>query len=453
MLELDLVDVERLCGADAFDPWYRPEPENLTKWFSLGSENYGYSGRETLKTILDQEFEHLVFDKTLARAFNHFQVGFTNKNQDHMTFFGGNLTGVEIVRWQPEERDTWFTDILKVDDYALEQRVHRLKDINPNHKVSSDIFNITAVYCIHRFQESMYLSHDEKLQAMLDVCLIMHYRFLSSLLFKYFRYPANKAAAAATYEKLSMKFGLKQKGNWYALLVDRSKDFMNPNGIWGKVLKTFQEDYDVVRMINDAQGRIRDIMKNIYKEFMLVVHSGERIALTTHMGLDIDGEEILRDSTQGLAKYRHYLESVIVDPNSFIRAELVDVICSILNKLPHEHLVTVLKFVAKNFRYSQITEIEDLVEDTLSHSFEYFAEHRNILNQGANLPELIGRLKGVYMASRSTNAQLLKMRQNAERIVSMAVSIRTDSVIANLRTALLLYICLRAYTMHYYTSK
>lgn len=408
---------------------------------------------KTLKSILDEELSHLVFDAKLAKTFNAAQIGFTNKNESHMSFFGGNLTGVEIVRFTTDDRDRWFTDMLQVDDYVLETQIYNLKDINPKHKVSSDIFNITAMYCIHRFQESMYLSTTQKLQAMLDVALLMHYRFLTSLLFKYFKFPADPAIAAATYERLSMKFGLKQRGSWYALLVERCKDFLNPHGIWGKTLKTFQGDYDVVKMINDAQGRIRDIMKNIFSEFMICVHAGTKISTTSYTDISLDGEEKMRDSTQSLMQYRHYIETVIVDKNSFIKIELVDVICNVLNRLPEHRLVEVLQFVSNNFRYSNVREVEELVEITLKHSFEYLSDHRNLITAGADLPGLLSRLKGVYMSSRATNPELLHMRVTAEKIVSMACPIKNESVIANLRTALLMYICLRAYTMQHYTSK
>ena len=74
-----------------------------------------------VKTIFDTECSHLKFDKKLGALIARYVLDFINKNSDHMTFFGGNLTGVQIVRFTDEDRNRWFTDILGTDELLLEE--------------------------------------------------------------------------------------------------------------------------------------------------------------------------------------------------------------------------------------------------------------------------------------------------------------------------------------------
>lgn len=236
-----------------------------------------------VRSILDVECAHLKFDSKLAAKFAQFCTDFCNKNEEHMTFFGGNLTGVQVVRFTTQDKNKWFTDILEVDDILLEEKILALPAINKDYHVSSDLFNITAMWLIHKFMNSPLLNDDKKEQAMVDVALAMHYRFLTSLLYRYYKYPADPQVAAAAYAQLSFKYLLKQAGSWNAALIARCKDFLGKHSIHYNTLKKFDNDLDIVYMLNDTQGRIRDMLKNIYGEFMKVHKEGIRISSTSSM--------------------------------------------------------------------------------------------------------------------------------------------------------------------------
>ena len=56
------------------------------------------------------------------------------------------------------------------------------------------------------------------------------------------------------------------------------------------------------------------------------------------------------------------------------------------------------------------------------------------------------------MSARSTNPELLQLRELAQKIVKRATGSRNESTIAAVRTGLLAYIVLRAYSMRYYSG-
>ena len=93
-----------------------------------------------------------------------------------------------------------------------------------------------------------------------------------------------------------------------------------------------------------------------------------------------------------------------------------------------------------------------LVEKTLLHSFAYLENNRTVYKASSDLPNLISRLKGSYSSSRSSDKLLLDIREMAEQVVKNTGLTKNSVTIASLRTALLLYIVIRAFTMGHFSK-
>lgn len=407
---------------------------------------------ETIKSVFEKHCGHIKFDSVLAKKIHSFQVGFANKNEDHMTFFAGHLTGVQVVRFTTQDRDAWFTDVLGIDDLALEEALHNLPSIDTNRIVTSSVFNQATTWLIHKFLNSPLLDDATKHKAMIDCAMVLYYRYLTSLLYKYFVYPANPQVAEATYAQLSYKYELKQQGNWHATLMTRCEKLIDKNGIHGKTFKRYDSDFDINYLISDSQGRIRDMLKNIYSEFMKVHSQGIKIKTTSTL-IEHDGEMALRDTTKGLSAYSRYLHSIITDEHSFVKDELIDLIDRMMKTMPPKLLKTTLKWCSTNQKFTPNKDVTELIDLTLVHSFGYLTNNRTILKETNDLALLISKLKGVYMSSRSVDGDLMMMREKARIIVKQATGSKNESLVASIRTGLLLYIVLRAFTMNHYSSK
>ncbi|MBB5409321.1 hypothetical protein HDG34_003262 [Paraburkholderia sp. HC6.4b] len=406
---------------------------------------------KNIEGVFAEACHDLVIDAMFARRISQYRHAFVFKNADHIKFFGGNLTGVEVVRFTDDDRDRWFEEILKVEEGVLAQELVALPTVNPTFKVSSDTMNLSCAWLMHTLYASPKLNDTQKQAAMMDVGLVLQYKFLTSRLFRHFRYPADRATAEATYALLSGKFAIKQYGTWNAVLEQRTRDLISPQGLHFKAISKMDNDLEVIYLLNDTQSRIRDMLKNIYDVFLQVHHQGMRIQSSSAL-VDYDGEVVLKDRNRNLLAYTRYLQSIVSDRHSFIKEELLELICKLMYTTPPRLFRQTLEWISDNYRQARAKRVGELLDETLIHSFDYLAEERTMVRTHVDLPTLLARLRGVYTSSRSIDPALFSLREKAEWCVKQATGNRNDSVIASVRTAVLLYLVIRTMTMRHYTG-
>lgn len=407
---------------------------------------------KTIREVFEAHCGSLAIDANLIKKLRMFESSFVGRNADHIEFFGGHLLGVQQVKFLPSDQMRWFDEIIQADEMALKNDLHALPTVNPDWNVTSNVMNLSCAWLIHAIYISKKLTPEQKHQGMLDTMLILEYKFFTSLLFHYFHYPAKREVAEMTYASLSDKFTIKQVGSWAALFKDRAETLIDmKDSTHSGTIAKFDDDEGVNYFLSDAQGRIRDVMKNIYAVYDRVHKSGSQISSTSAV-TDHDGEKILKDKTKSLAIYGRYLSSIITDKQSFIRDELVRVVLQIMHTAPPSVFHDTLNWVSDHYRQSQYNIIEQVVDETLVHSFGYFAEARQFVHGNPDLGALLQRLKGVYTSSRSTDPKLLKLRDETEKLVTMATKNKNESTLASVRTAFLLYLVARAITMTHYSG-
>ncbi len=407
---------------------------------------------KSIKAIFDEECSHLKINRDFIKKIVNLESSFVNKKQEHVEFFGGALTGVQVVRFTEDDRNKLFIDILEVNDLELEERVHKLPAIETHRVVSSDIFNISCIWLIHAIQNSPYLDEELKYEGMIRICLYLQYKFLTSRLFRHFRYPADPEIAAATYASLSYKYALKVHGSWGAALRARADSVINEKSIWYDVVQKMNTDDRVVQMLNDVQGRIRDMLKNIASVHYEMAERGVKILRSSAL-VETDGEMIFKDKSKSMGNYLRYINTVITDKNSFIRQELVDVISSVMPTMSPNNLVKVLEWSSINYRHLKDNQVEQTIELIMEHIFEYLTSNKSTLKNKNDLTGLLSKIRGIYMSSRSSDVKLLKIREETEKIVKSATKIKDASSIAATRTGFMLYIVLRAFTMQHYSNQ
>lgn len=406
---------------------------------------------KNIQDVFNEACRGLIIDTAFVKKLANYRTRWMHKNEDHINFFGGNLTGVQVVRFTEADQSAWFEEILHTDQHALTEELLALPTVNANHHVSSDTINISCAWLLHAIYRSPKLNREQKHQGMMDVALVLQYKFLTSRLYRHFRYPANRETAEATYASLSNKYAIKQLGSWNAVLMQRSEDLISPESIHWETIAKFDNDLGVVYLLNDTQGRIRDMLKNIYDVFLTIHHQGVRIQSTSAL-VDYDGEVILKDKNKNLLAYTRYLHAIITDRGSFIREELLGIIEKLMYTTPPRLFRETLVWVSDNYRRSGATRIEELLNEVLIHSFDYLAEERMMVANHVDLPTLLARLRGVYTSSRSIDPALFSLREKTEWCVKQATGNKNESVIASVRTAVLLYLVARTMTMTYYTK-
>lgn len=422
---------------------------------SFESLEVGQNTKDTVKSIFDRYCAHLKIDQAFIRRLQMYRQGFANKNEEHVAFFGGHLMGVQEVRFLPSDKAHWFENIFGgIDELDLQDELLTLGTLVPDPTkvrfVSTDVMNLSCLWLIHAIYSSS-LPQALKQQGMLDALLVLEYKFITSILAYWFPHKADEAVAVATYARLTKKFKLKELGSWGALLVYLANNMLAPTSPHYKnqTFQKFTDDLDIVYMVNDIQGRIKDYLKNIRDEFEIVRRDPSALIRTNTNTVTIDGEVLVKNRHNAYAVYRRYLTETMSDRNSFIIKELTDIVVGAMPKLPYQAMISTLEYMTRQSGLKGDPNVSRLVDLTLEHLFEFIATNRNTVNT-RDIATLLNKLRNLYAASRAANPTLLEIRAVGEKVVKKAFKTKNEALVASIRTGTLLYLVLRTVTMNYY---
>ena len=405
---------------------------------------------DTIKSVFEEAAPDFVVDQALIKRLAEFERGFVNRNEDHISFFGGQLTGVHPMRFTPSDRDKWFAEVLDIDDLLVEDGIKRLP-IDENWVRANDVFNHSCVWVLHRIMNSNLSPSQRELGAKLTI-QIMQYKMLGSLLAHNFRYPADEGTAQATLAAMSRKYLIKTSKSWHDLLEKRAIEMASPRSVHRNAYMHMRSDDAVIKMIHDIQNRLKELIKSINKIFYDLHARGVKVRTESSVR-EIDGSVVLKDKTRQYTTFIRYLHQVMDDPKSFVRDDLVDVVADSMHTMNPRLLVETLEWMSKNRLAPRHEYITELADESLIYAFELIASDRKLFNSRGGLTPLIAKLRSMYMASRMSNDSLLKTKELSDKVVRGALSTRNESVIAAVRTGVQLYLVLRAMAMQYYQNQ
>lgn len=404
---------------------------------------------KSIKDVFDSDTKDLKIDPKFVKEAHMYERNFVNKNEDHVVFLGGALMGTPRFVFTSHDRNMFFDDVAKLDEVTLRDELIKLDTVEEDHNVASDALNLTIAYLLHRTLTSS-MSQKQKDEGMLALLRVMHYRWLSSLMHRYFPHEPNKKIMEATYYALNRKFSLKTSGSWSALIEQRSKDILASNSIHLESLRKFTDDEKILYFITDSQGRIREVVKKMYRVF-IEVHKNSAKVLVRNDLVDLEGEMHVRDLVREDTAFKRYAHEIMTERDTFIKQELTSVILDAVHTAPERHFTPTLEYMVNNHGLRGDKNVPKLIDEVMVHAFEYISENRADLRGGTNLANLIKRLKDLYTSSRTTDPSILKMRDLSYKITKKAIKSNNDSLISSIRTAVMLYIVLRTLTMSHYS--
>lgn len=403
----------------------------------------------SIKDVFDEEAGTVKIDAKLVNRIHNYLQSFFHKNSEYTSFFGSGLMGVHTVRFTPTDHNTWFDEVLEIDDISIKRRVISLDTVDASWARATDPFNLSCIWLLHALSKDTKLPTKKRHQAMMDTLMILQAKFLTSLMAHNFPYPADQAVAEATYAALSKKFALKVHGSWQKLLKVRSEDILSSKSIHLETFNKFNDDGAIIYMITDVQGRMREIIKKMLTVFYAIREEDSKTLKVSSI-INLDGEKKLRDKERNATTYIRYIHQTIPNKSSFVRKELVDIVADIMHTMPHKQFEEALTYMSNNYGVKGEKEIQPLVDETMIHAFDFMSQNKSTIKSN-DIGDIIIRLRAMYMSSRSTDPAVMKMRELAESIVEKAVDSRNSSVIAAIRTGVLIYIVLRTFTMKHYS--
>jgi hypothetical protein len=261
----------------------------------------------------------------------------------------------------------------------------------------------------------------------------------------WFRYPTDPKIAQAAYAKLSNKYLIKKLGSWMKVMEYRSEDLINKNNLHYKNLVSFKDTFTIVYAINDSQGRIRDLLKNYTAEFMKVHQDGSSINTTSSVFTDAEGEETVKEKTKSTEAYVTYLKTTVIDKHTFIKDDLITIVSKQNTNTSFRMIKQVLNWMHAG--YSDIKQhnlLDEFITKVVVHSL-YLIENQIPNYNLRDYPHILVNLKNLYLSTRSTDVDLIRIRELGESIVRTSNDTRiSDSLMLSTRTAVILYLTLRA---------
>lgn len=406
-----------------------------------------------VKSIFEEHCGHMVFDRKLLKKLQTYERDFVNKNPAHIKFFGGVLMGVDPVRFTTSDQNRWFDDIMEIDESVLETELHSLPDILDHRHVSSNVLNLSAFWMTHKFLTSTKLSQSDRELGATLIIMILQYKFITSTLTNWFKYDADPAIAQLTYSLLTKRFGLKVAGSWGELLRLRAVEVIRRDGLHHKRLMNFNNDLDIVYMVNDTHGRIKSILKYIRDIFTVAQNNPDELIHNMAATLELDGDVKVRDKTRLTSTYVRYILDSLNDSRSFIIPELVLIISKTVTTAPRESLERCLEYMVENVSPRADKKVARLPEVVLQHAFEYMTKNPSTMASGKDIPGLLSKMIKLYQASKTSDELILEAREIGEHIAKRGTGSKNRILISATRNAILLYVLLRAFTMDHYKTK
>lgn len=401
-----------------------------------------------IKKIMQEEMQHVRIDQRLLRDISFYLKSYINKNEEHVNFFGGNLTGVNKITFSTEDRNFWLVDLLNLDDRVVRNRVRQLEHIGDGWVRGTDGLNLGILYLIHLIHHAK-IDEKSKTEAILNCLVVLQIKFLSSLLHGYFSYPCSEALALAVYEELSRKFYIKKYGTWLAILEARALDIYKKGEIHYQTIETFESDEKIQYFITDVQTRIKSMVLNIFEVTMRLKDKGVGMK-QSNMLVEQFGRIEVRDIERHFDEYLKYLIDTIHEPRAFIKSELIEIITDSITTMPGKLLNDCL-LVISNQMQNDDRVLQEHIRETIIYLFDYLKKNKRNVEDLSNLGNLVLQLKSVFTASKTNSATVIKLRDYFDTLVKKNIKNKNPATISGVRTGIVLYLMLRTLTKHHYS--
>lgn len=399
--------------------------------------------RFTVLEALDGLFAHIEFNDALAKGLYNYRVGYITQNREHMEFFGGNLLGVNVVRFKDSDVNRFYemVDLIYPDVHS---EIRRVTTIDHNFKVASDPMNLTLMYMIYKYMTSRKCTEPVRRKAMKDLALIFFYRCAAALISANFKYPADPKVAQMAYANLSQKYLIKKLGSWNKVMDYRAEALLAKDSPHVKTLKFFDNDMEVQYAVSDSQGRIREMFKGYYSEFMLVHEEGGSVAVQKSLTIDAEGEESVREKTTGPENFVFYMRGIIIDPPTFMREDLLNVVARNNANTSYRSIRATLEWMCQQYSQPKHNKlIDDFMTRTIVQAV-YFMENNIEANKRRDIGYVLSQLKNLFLSTRSVDPDLIRIREIGESIMLLAHGKQSTSLMMATRTAVIMFVCLRA---------
>ena len=398
------------------------------------------------KEVFDELFKEFIFDKKMYQKVIHNNISFMTKNNEYKNFFGGKLVGTHIISYTMYDKDIFYNNIFNMSYNEVSKEINKITTINQNFKVARDDINLVCMYIAHRFLSNSELKKDTALEYAAEILNYFNYRTLVLISSKYFIYPISEEKALTLSERLSQKYIIKKLKNWNEYCHYRSDEFLTSKFL--PALTKFTDDEETPKYIADLYNRTKDMLKNIYSEFIDMMENDDIIKSKKSVVNDIEGQEVIADKIGSQESYFIKLEQLMVDKYTFVNKTYINVVTDIIESVSNQQLEDTLSYL---FDYNFVNretniKVNELMKSILINTVEYLNNSDIFLRKNVNVLTIINAIVGNVLYARGTDISVNKVKDDCFDLIKVIykhfkVPI-SDRNAKNIRNAVYIYIVL-----------
>lgn len=391
-----------------------------------------------LKDLMADYTSSIIVNNDLAKRLDLYKKNWETKNDEQMDFLSSNTLGTYRIVYTASDEEKFFSTIILCDPNKLGKAIKKLPSTNPNWFTVNNPQYVACMYLAHIFINSD-LKNEVKYKAAKDACCLFEYKAASSMINHYFKYTNTPELGQAVAERLSNKFILKQKGNWYNLFDYKSNDVI-PNGTQYERIKRFSTE-DVQWAISAMYSNIKDIIKNIYAKIIEVQEDQSKILTSSNVGKvgEDDSSEGYKDVTSTVTSI---LQESLNSVNSLSDFYIEDLLMLILTKYgDNNHLIG--EESVKSIPSINRKDLNKIVTVAVTSCVNYLASIGIYNDFRRNIYTVIEKSKFFFTTKLIRDKELDKVKNYLSKLVIKKYGRLNSSIINSAVTIMLVYIVCR----------
>lgn len=376
-------------------------------------------GREvSLKDAMDGLFEGVVFDKDFINKLVRVNIAFTTSNKEVISLLGDRIIGCYAVSYTQYHKNCFYEDLF--DGLSYDEVVKHIKTITTvrkDFKIALDDINLVCFYMMHRFLTNDKLRDSDKMFGAKEALNYFGYRTILMMNNKYWIYPITEDKARTVFESLNRGYLITKMKNWNEYVHYRSSEYLK--GTWIKIASAFTDDNKMPNAINDLFGHYNSTVKNMYRAFERI-EKEDFLKSSKNVVTDLQGREVLMDRINDPQKYVDTILNLLVDTNSFIKADVMEVVSTVVDSISPRMLQDCLELVMDYYYRSprQSKEVADFIEDFISDSLEYLQSKKFAITDRTNAIDIINMVVGNLLNSRGANITITHVKERGEKLLA-----------------------------------
>ena len=408
-------------------------------------------------TILQFIRTYYPFNPTLkqARDVIEYVIKYELKG-DNPQAFNTPYLGIKYGVFLPTTAQGIF-DIFNVYKADFDRKLKEVSSIDQNFNTVSDGFNVFCVILAYKFLNSG-LPQKTVIDAFTAIMKLMTYRFFTGAVRTSFKHKVNEGVMEYTLDNLSAKSDIKTKGTdtWKLVIESHVASLLETTSPYYHVLRTFNDDNMILRVITDARTRIAQKIVKVAVEYYNNHKAGNTISSTdAHYNPNEEGESELRAIKASLDNKIIKICGQCLNVNSLINFQHVRLTASLCNNIRPDMITEALQTFsavatvqAKNGLDEAVAKVEGkeiylgyrrLINEIIQKSYRYAVI--NNVDMDSNL-KVLESARNVFRASRIQDEDILKVKDSLDHFIINNLQYKREATQVAMRTAFIVYFML-----------